>query len=280
MPWLTKYLSNCRPSKVKYTSEKLTTLLTKVDEGYEDLFKEANIEHLISRECVMYVWSSKIFYNSAIPDFITRAKTGIDIELLSHNEISEVEPNLNNIFYKGALFNGSYFSKNPKETTEGLLKLFQSKGGIFLQEEVTDINMNAADKVEIVTGKSRITYDKIIICAGVWSKKLASLIGDNVEFAGLDREINRKVINFLTRSAKQVFPEISSHDNEWLGFRPSAPDSLPVIGQSKKNPYIYYCFGHQHIGWSLGGITGKLIAQEAIANKTDIDLTPFSVGRF
>jgi len=324
LPWLTKYLSNCRPSKVKYTSEKLTTLLTKVDEGYEDLFKEANIEHLISRESVMYVWSSKIFYNSAIPDFITRAKTGIDIELLSHNEISEVEPNLNNIFYKGALFNGSYFSKNPKETTEGLLKLFQSKGGIFLQEEVTGINMNAADKVEIVTGKSRITYDKIIICAGVWSKKLASLIGDNVpiesergyhisynnynpikhpvawqergtyftpmnnglrvagtvEFAGLDREINRKVINFLSRSAKQVFPEISSHDNEWLGFRPSAPDSLPVIGQSKKNPYIYYCFGHQHIGWSLGGITGKLIAQEAIANKTDIDLTPFSVGRF
>ena len=43
LPWLTKYLSNCRPSKVKYTSEKLTTLLTKVDEGYEDLFKEANI---------------------------------------------------------------------------------------------------------------------------------------------------------------------------------------------------------------------------------------------
>jgi D-amino-acid dehydrogenase len=184
--------------------------------------------------------------------------------------------------------------------------------------------MNAADKVEIVTGKSSVTYDKIIICAGVWSKKIAGLIGDNVpiesergyhisyndynpikhpvawqergtyftpmnnglrvagtvEFAGLDREINRKVINFLSRSAKQVFPEISSHDSEWLGFRPSAPDSLPVIGQSKKNPYIYYCFGHQHIGWSLGGITGKLIAQEAIANKTDIDLTPFSVGRF
>jgi D-amino-acid dehydrogenase len=105
-------------------------------------------------------------------------------------------------------------------------------------------------------------------------------VAGTVEFAGLDREINRNVINFLSRSAKQVFPEISSHDNEWLGFRPSAPDSLPVIGQSKKNPYIYYCFGHQHIGWSLGGITGKLIAQEAIANKTDIDLTPFSVGRF
>ena len=101
-----------------------------------------------------------------------------------------------------------------------------------------------------------------------------------VEFAGLDREISTKVINFLSRSANQVFSDIPRHDNEWLGFRPSVPDSLPVVGQSKKNPYIYYCFGHQHVGWSLGGITGKLIAQEATANKTDIDLEPFSIGRF
>ena len=74
--------------------------------------------------------------------------------------------------------------------------------------------------------------------------------------------------------------DIPIHDNEWLGFRPSALDSLPVIGQSKKNPYIYYCFGHQHLGWSLGGITGKIIAQDVCTNKTDIDLEPFSIGRF
>jgi glycine/D-amino acid oxidase-like deaminating enzyme len=101
-----------------------------------------------------------------------------------------------------------------------------------------------------------------------------------VELAGLERELNQKVISFLSRAAKHVFPNLLGHDQEWVGFRPSVPDSLPVIGQSKKNPYIYYCFGHQHIGWSLGGITGKLIAQEATANKTDIDLSPFSIERF
>ena len=80
IPWLTKYLSNCRPSKVRDTSEKLTTLLSRVDEGYDDLIREANIEDLISRESIMYVWSSKMFYNSAKPDFATRAKTGINVE--------------------------------------------------------------------------------------------------------------------------------------------------------------------------------------------------------
>ena len=324
LPWLIKYLRNCRPSKVQDTTNKLTTLLSRMDEGYEDLFKDANIEHLIERKSVMYVWSSKIFYNSAIADFKTRAKTGVDIQMLSHNEISDIEPELNNIFYKGALFNGSYFSKNPKETTMGLLKLFQSRGGSYIKEEVTNINMYSNNQVNILTDKGSSKYDKIIVCAGVWSKKIAELFGDTVplegetgyhivynnfhktkhpvawqergsyftpmndglrvggtvEFAGLERDLNKKIIAFLSRAAKQVFPELEHHDQEWAGFRPSVPDSLPVIGQSKKNPYIYYCFGHQHLGWSLGGITGKIIAQDVCTNKTDIDLEPFSIGRF
>ena len=89
-----------------------------------------------------------------------------------------------------------------------------------------------------------------------------------------------KVINFLQRTAKSLFPDLKNHYSEWVGFRPSTPDSIPVIGQSAKNPYIYYCFGHQHVGWTLGGISGKLIAQEVSANKTDIDLKSFSPERF
>ena len=45
----------------------------------------------------------------------------------------------------------------------------------------------------------------------------------------------------------------------WLGFRPTLPDSLPVIGSSKINKNIIYGFGHQHIGWTLGAVTGKII---------------------
>ena len=65
-----------------------------------------------------------------------------------------------------------------------------------------------------------------------------------------------------------------------VDLRPSTTDLIPVIGQSPKNPYIYYCFGHQHVGWTLGGISGKLIAQEVSENKTDINLKSFSAERF
>ena len=79
----------------------------------------------------------------------------------------------------------------------------------------------------------------------------------------------------LNRALKEVFPQ-QTFLKTWVGFRPSVPD-LPVIGQSPKNPYIYYNFGHQHIGWSLGGISGKLAAQQICANNTDLDLSLYSV---
>jgi D-amino-acid dehydrogenase len=66
----------------------------------------------------------------------------------------------------------------------------------------------------------------------------------------------------------------------WMGNRPTLPDSLPVIGQSPQNQNLWLAFGHQHIGFSTGPTTGRLIA-ELIANEpTLIDTTPFSPARF
>ena len=104
--------------------------------------------------------------------------------------------------------------------------------------------------------------------------------GGIVEFGALNETKNERVLNFLNRALKEVFPSADLPQKTWVGFRPSVPDSLPVIGQSPKNPYIYYNFGHQHIGWSLGGISGKLVAQQICANNTDLDLSPYSVKRF
>jgi len=94
------------------------------------------------------------------------------------------------------------------------------------------------------------------------------------------KKLNLRVVSFLQRTAKSLFPDIKIHHSGLVGFRPSIQDSIPAIGQSPKNPYIYYCFGHQHVGWTLGGISRKLIAQELSVNKTDIDLKSFSAERF
>ena len=77
-----------------------------------------------------------------------------------------------------------------------------------------------------------------------------------------------------------MFPNIKEHVSEWVGFRPSLPDSITVIGQSPKNPYIDYCFGHQHVGWTLGAVTGKIIDSLSRDQIPNIDISAYSPSRF
>jgi D-amino-acid dehydrogenase len=69
-------------------------------------------------------------------------------------------------------------------------------------------------------------------------------------------------------------------EKDWLGFRPTLPDALPVLGPSSRVPGVLYAFGHQHIGWTLGGITGRVVADLATGKTPEVDLAPFSARRF
>ena len=101
-----------------------------------------------------------------------------------------------------------------------------------------------------------------------------------VEFGGLQNPISKKELIILLNCAKELLPELGSHDDEWLGFRPTLPDFLPIIGPSKKNENIIYAFGHQHLGWTLGAVTGKIVSGILSNEKTNLDLSAYSSSRF
>jgi len=101
-----------------------------------------------------------------------------------------------------------------------------------------------------------------------------------VEFGGLDNPPSKKRIMNLVNSAKYLFPELGKHEDEWLGFRPTLPDFLPVIGPSKNHKNLFYSFGHHHLGWTLGAISGKIIAGMIAKENTNLDLSPYNSQRF
>ena len=101
-----------------------------------------------------------------------------------------------------------------------------------------------------------------------------------VEFGGLDNPLSKKRILNLVNNAKYLFPELKEHHDEWLGFRPTLPDFLPVIGPSKKNKNLFYSFGHNHLGWTLGAISGKIISKMIAEENTNLDLSPYNSLRF
>ena len=101
-----------------------------------------------------------------------------------------------------------------------------------------------------------------------------------VELGGLKNPPSKKRVEYIIRCAKELLPQLNKHDDEWLGFRPTLPDFLPILGPSLKNKNIIYAFGHQHLGWTLGAITGKIISGIVAGEKTNLDLAPYSSKRF
>ena len=101
-----------------------------------------------------------------------------------------------------------------------------------------------------------------------------------VEFGGLENPLSKSRIKNLINNAKYMFGDLPDHEDEWLGFRPTLPDFLPVMGPSKKYKNVFYCFGHHHLGWTLGPISGKIVSGMIAEENTNLNLSPYSSARF
>ena len=101
-----------------------------------------------------------------------------------------------------------------------------------------------------------------------------------VEFGGLENPMSKSRINNLIENAKYMLGDLPDHEDEWLGFRPTLPDFLPVMGPSKNHKNVFYCFGHHHLGWTLGPISGKIVSGMIARENTNLDLAPYSSTRF
>ena len=101
-----------------------------------------------------------------------------------------------------------------------------------------------------------------------------------VEFGGLNNPLTKSRIKNLIDNAKYMLGDLPEHEDEWLGFRPTLPDFLPVMGPSKNYKNIFYCFGHHHLGWTLGPISGKIVSGMIANENTNLDLKPYSSLRF
>jgi D-amino-acid dehydrogenase len=106
-------------------------------------------------------------------------------------------------------------------------------------------------------------------------------IAGTVELASLDAPPDYRRARRLLDHAKRMFPGLRVDGaTEWMGFRPSLPDSLPVIGATRRVPGVYFAFGHGHLGLTEAAITGKLISEMIAGRPASLDVTPYRVDRF
>jgi D-amino-acid dehydrogenase len=81
--------------------------------------------------------------------------------------------------------------------------------------------------------------------------------------------------------ARKLFPLAKRVEDEpWLGHRPCLPDMLPVIGAVPGRKGLWGSFGHHHLGFTLGPITGRLLAEMMTGAPTFTDPAPYRIDRF
>jgi D-amino-acid dehydrogenase len=102
-----------------------------------------------------------------------------------------------------------------------------------------------------------------------------------VELGGIRRPPNFARSKAMLEKAKRFLPGLDdSGGREWVGYRPSLPDSLPVIGRARSNASVFYAFGHGHLGLTQAAATARLVRDMVTGATAAIDLAPFSPQRF
>ena len=105
-------------------------------------------------------------------------------------------------------------------------------------------------------------------------------VAGTVELGGLTAPPSPHRLARLEAGARAIFPDLGTPARNWMGFRPSMPDSLPVIGPGRAGGEVLHAYGHGHIGLTLAPITARLIAALIRGKTPELPLAPYAATRF
>lgn len=105
-------------------------------------------------------------------------------------------------------------------------------------------------------------------------------VAGTVELGGLSAPPAPHRWAMLERGARALLPDLPDPSRRWMGFRPSIPDSRPVIGPSRLGADVIHAYGHGHLGLTLAPVTAQMVLDMIDNRAPALDPTPYRVDRF
>jgi len=323
IPWFMKFILNTSKVKMMHTAKNMHQILDLALPAYDELFDEINIDGLVEKKGILYVWNDQDLKSREL-EINIRNELGVKQQLVNKKEIHDLEPNLKPFYHAGVYYPYARHARNPKKILLKLFDLFLKRGGDFKKLDVKSIEFQNQQPI-LESETEKFLFNKVVIACGAFSKKLTDNLDEKipldtergyhvhfkncdhllqrpvifsnrgfgitpmeqglrvvgtVEFGGLKNPISKSRIKNLINNAKYMLGDLPDHEDEWLGFRPTLPDFLPVMGPSKNHKNVFYCFGHHHLGWTLGPISGKIVSGMIAKENTNLNLAPYSSSRF
>jgi D-amino-acid dehydrogenase len=324
-PWLIRLLLCARAGKVAASRAALLHLMKTAEADHVHLGHLAGISGHMRDTGALTVFDNVAARDKAFAHEAENARLiGCNVEKLDPEEARRRVPALQGTF-AGAIFNDGYRTFDYPLTFLRRLQAVLRERATLLDATIASV-AQAADGVTVRTeGGREFTFDKLVITAGVWSRRFvadlglkvlletergynttfmnpsttlempvffsehgfvatpfenALRIGGAVELASPEAPANYKRAAAMRRKMRRYVPDLQEEGGtEWMGRRPSTPDSLPVISLHPRDPRIAFAFGHGHLGLTLSATTGRHVAR-LLAGERDDALVPFSITRF
>lgn len=326
-PWLARFVAASSPARIASSIEAIRSINEKALPSWIDLLQSLDLTHHLRQKGILSVWRGKQAFEQAKPVLHRQREFGIACDILDPHELGQLEPALHGVAV-AAIYPDACHVSDPAALAAALLTRAIERGALLVCEQAVAIEAGAnAVNVQTDGVRGSITSDRIIVCAGAWSRALAMQLGDSipldtergynatfpegsfgvsravmyegegfvttpldigdrvggaVEFGGLKAAPNHRRTDAMVKRLQYFLPHLdgSLPAKRWMGFRPSIPDSLPVIGCATKDTRIVYAFGHGHYGLTQSAITARMVADLVDGRPGPIDLKPFSAQRF
>ncbi len=319
-PWMWRFWWASRPAQVAASTRAQSAMMRLGAATLGPFLERAGLASMLRREGQLQVYEGAAEFAASMPGWEARAAEGVDFRHLQGDEIADVQPGLSPRFTHAAFTPGWYTIDDPRAYTLALADRLRAQGGEIVIANATALTQDgvatsAGDMTgtvviaagawsHLLTGTAGVripletergynttlpgnAFDlrqHITFSAhGFVASRLASglRIGGAVELGGLDRPPNMARADAMLKKARAFMPGLdTSGGTQWMGFRPSLPDSLPAIGPLPGRDNVICAFGHGHLGLTQSTATARIVADLLTGQDPGMDLTPFSPARF
>src|SRR6516162_2551881 len=231
-------------------------------------------------------------------------KYGVDYAVLTGAQLRELEPHLSDKIIGAIHFHGSPTSSDPGMLTKAYADLYTRKGGRFLEGDARRLTQEASGW-SLPSESGPITAREAVVALGPWSDDVFRPLGYDIPLAvkrgyhmhygvqgnaalghplhDAERDAPPTPIQLARDEplARELFPLGERLEAApWLGRRPCLPDMVPVIGRGERHRGLWFAFGHAHHGFTLGPVTGRLLAEMMTGETPFTDPSPYAAARF
>ncbi|MEM5543928.1 FAD-binding oxidoreductase [Sulfitobacter sp. AS92] len=319
-PWMWRFWKASWPAQLRASTVAQTALMKLSQAALDPHLERSGLAPMRRHDGQLQVYESEAEFRASLPGWQAREEAGIAFTHLKGEEIAAYQPGLAPSFTHATFTPEWQSISDPRDYVLAMAERFRAGGGeitITRAERLVAGGVETSDgfmpgRVVLAAGShshhlARTAGVKIpletergyntTLPAGAFDLKrqitfgghgfVISKVGNGlrvggaVELGGLDLPPNFARADAMLKKAKRFLPGLdTSSGTQWMGFRPSLPDSLPAIGALPNRPDVFCAFGHGHLGLTQSAGTAAIIADLMTGQNPGIDLTPFSPARF